>query len=167
MKTLKPAQAQSLIAEGARLIDVRGVDEFARSRIPGALNMPLATLQVPPGAQPVIFHCLSGQRTTANAGKLAAAVTGPAYLLEGGLNAWAAAGLPVATLKGQPIEMMRQVQIVAGGLVVAGVALSQLVAPGYVWLAGFVGAGLMFSGISGTCAMAHGLRLMPWNRRAA
>ncbi len=168
MKMLSPTEAQAMIAIGARLIDVRGADEFARSRVPGAVNVPLPELTtLPAGDHAVIFHCLSGQRTMANKDRLATATQSPSYLLAGGLHAWAAAGLPVAKTKGQPIEMMRQVQIVAGGLVVAGFALSQLVAPGFIWLSAGVGAGLMFSGISGTCAMAHGLRLMPWNRRTA
>ena len=166
MKTVSPATAKSMIAQGARLIDVRGADEFARSRIPGAVNMPLDGLTAVKGAEPVIFHCLTGNRTTVHKDRLTMAAPG-SMVLEGGLQAWQAAGLAVESTRGQPIEMMRQVQIVAGGLVVVGVALSQLVAPGFIWLSGFVGAGLMFSGISGTCAMARGLRLMPWNRRAA
>jgi hypothetical protein len=59
---------------------------------------------------------------------------------------------------------MRQVQIVAGGLVLLGVVLGATVLPSLYGLAGFVGAGLMFSGIAGTCAMASMLRRMPWNR---
>jgi rhodanese-related sulfurtransferase len=59
---------------------------------------------------------------------------------------------------------MRQAQIVAGGLVLAGVLLSVLVAPGWIWLSGFVGAGLMFAGISGFCGMARLLAAMPWNQ---
>jgi len=59
---------------------------------------------------------------------------------------------------------MRQVQIVAGGLVLIGVVLSQIVGPGWIWLSGFVGAGLMFAGISGFCGMARLLAVMPWNK---
>jgi hypothetical protein len=60
--------------------------------------------------------------------------------------------------------LIRQVQIVAGGLVLFGVVLSQVAAPGWIWLSGFVGAGLMFAGISGFCGMARLLAAMPWNR---
>ena len=59
---------------------------------------------------------------------------------------------------------MRQVQIVAGGLVLLGVILSQAAAPGWIWLSGFVGAGMIFAGISGFCGMARLLAVMPWNR---
>ena len=68
---------------------------------------------------------------------------------------------------GAPIEMMRQVQIVAGSFVVLGAALGYLFNPAFYALSGAVGAGLMFSGISGTCAMARVLKIMPWNKAAA
>ena len=61
---------------------------------------------------------------------------------------------------------MRQVQIAAGSLVLAGVLLGAFVAPGFYALSGFVGAGLLFAGVSGFCGMARLLAVMPWNRRA-
>jgi len=84
--------------------------------------------------------------------------------LEGGLLAWQAAQLPLEKRRGAPLPLMRQVQISAGALVLIGVVLSQTVAPGWIWLSGFVGAGLMFAGISGFCGMARLLALLPWNR---
>ncbi|WP_325231663.1 YgaP-like transmembrane domain, partial [Sphingobium sp.] len=66
----------------------------------------------------------------------------------------------------QPIEVMRQVQLVAGGLVLLGVVLGFLVAPAFFGLSAFVGAGLIMAGATGWCGMARLLRLMPWNRRA-
>jgi hypothetical protein len=62
---------------------------------------------------------------------------------------------------------MRQVQIAAGSMVVLGVVLGALVAPGFYALSGFVGAGLVFAGVTGTCGLARILRLMPWNRAPA
>jgi rhodanese-related sulfurtransferase len=116
-------------------------------------------------ARAVIFHCRSGARTSANASGLAAAAGAcDAYILEGGLDAWKRAGLPVLTDRKQPLEIMRQVQITAGGLVLLGVVLGATVLPIFYGLAAIIGAGLMFSGISGTCAMASMLRRMPWNR---
>ena len=66
----------------------------------------------------------------------------------------------------QPIEIMRQVQITAGSLVVIGVVLAFTVAPAFIALSAFVGAGLVFAGVSGWCGMAKLLALMPWNRPA-
>ncbi len=168
LKTISPAEAKKLVAQGATLIDVRGPDEHARERISGASNKPLGelkTLGATPG--PVIFHCKSGARTAANASNLASAAQCEAYILEGGLEAWKAAGLPVSTDKSQPIEIMRQVQITAGSLVLLGVLLSAFVSPSFIWLSAFIGAGLVFSGVSGSCMMAQMLGQMPWNKRAA
>ena len=88
------------------------------------------------------------------------------YILEGGIDAWKKAGLPVALDRSQPIDIMRQVQIVAGSLVLIGAVLGFFVAPGFYALSAFVGAGLLFAGISGFCGMAKLLGLMPWNRQA-
>lgn len=164
---LTPEQARGRIAEGATLIDIRGADEHARSRIPGARNAPLGSELNLGDAPAVIFHCRSGMRTDANAAQLAAASPCQAYLLEGGIDAWRAAGLPVIDDAKAPLEIMRQVQITAGLLVLAGVLLSLTVAPGWIGLSAFVGAGLTFAGVTGWCGMARQLALMPWNRRAA
>jgi rhodanese-related sulfurtransferase len=107
-------------------------------------------------------------RTSGNAPKLAACAGGAqAFIVEGGLDAWRKAGLPVQEDRRQPIEVMRQVQIAAGSLVLLGVLLGAFVAPGFYALSGFVGAGLVFAGVSGSCALASLLRAMPWNRAAA
>lgn len=84
--------------------------------------------------------------------------------LEGGLLAWEAARLPLERRSGAPLPLKRQVQISAGALVLIGVILSQTLAPGWIWLSGFVGAGLIFAGISGFCGLARLLALLPWNR---
>ena len=100
--------------------------------------------------------------------KLAAATTGKCetFFLEGGLEGWKKAGLPVALDRSQPIDLMRQVQIAAGSMVLTGVVLGALVNPGFYALSGFVGAGLLFAGVSGFCGMARILGAMPWNKRA-
>lgn len=67
----------------------------------------------------------------------------------------------------QPIELMRQVQIAAGSMVVLGVVLGVLVAGPFYILSAFVGAGLVFAGLTGTCGLASLLRRMPWNRSIA
>lgn len=169
VKTLSPADARLAIDGGARLIDIRGGDEHARERIPGATNVPLDRIaDLPRDGRPVVFHCRSGMRTAANAGQLrAAAGDAPAFLLDGGIEAWRSAGLPTIADRSQPLEIMRQVQITAGALVLAGVLLGLFFAPGFFGLSAFVGAGLMFSGVTGWCGMANLLRIMPWNRRAA
>jgi len=167
LPTITPEEARRMVATGARLVDIRAADEHARARIPGAENRPVDTLGRIGNAPAVVYHCRSGMRTGANAALLAAASDCPAYLLEGGLDAWRAAGLPVTDNSKAPMEIMRQVQITAGSLVVLGVVLGLMVQPAFLGLSAFVGAGLVFAGTTGWCGMAKLLAMMPWNRRAA
>jgi rhodanese-related sulfurtransferase len=160
--------AQRLRTGHAVLIDVREADEFARRHVPGALSRPLSTfeaahLKIEP-AKDVVFTCRSGMRTEANCGRLATAVEGEAFVLQGGLDAWALAGLPVKEDRQAPLEIMRQVQITAGMLVLTGVLLGFIVHPAFFGLSAFVGAGLTFAGATGFCGMARLLQAAPWNR---
>lgn len=173
--TLTPIKAETaakrLQARKAILVDIRDADEFARRHVRGALSRPLsafeqAHIKMNPD-QDVIFTCRTGMRTGANCDRLAAAVEGEAFVLEGGVDAWSAAGLPVEEDRKAPLELMRQVQIAAGSLVLLGVLLGFAVHPGFFGLSGFVGAGLTFAGVSGFCGMARLLAVMPWNRKAA
>ena len=166
---ISPEKARALITEGAVLVDIREADERARSFIAKSVHMPLSkinTSEIPASAKAVVFHCKSGNRTAVNAGKLGAKTPVDAYILDGGIDGWAAAGLPTVTDAKQPIEIMRQVQITAGSLVLLGIVLGALVSPGWLALSAFIGAGLVFSGASGTCGMAKALAWMPWNKRA-
>jgi len=169
---LSPADVAARIDGGhALLIDIREPDEFARRHVPGAVSLPLSRfdlkpLPVLPGTA-VVFTCKTGMRTGGNAARLAAPVAGEAFVLAGGVDAWAAAGLPVAENATVPLEMNRQVQIGAGSLVLAGALLGWLVDPAFHILSGLVGGGLLFAGVSGFCGMAKVLTLLPWNRAAA
>lgn len=165
LPAISAAEARKLVAGGARLIDIRPADEHARTHIPGAENRPIHAIGRVGDAPAVVYHCRSGMRTSANATRLAAASDCPAYLLEGGLDAWRAAGLPVAENRKAPLEIMRQVQITAGALVVLGVVLGFLLSPAFLGLSAFVGAGLVFAGSTGWCGMAKLLAAMPWNRQ--
>jgi len=173
LKTITPTRAAALLREGgAMLVDVREAGEHARAHIPGAHSLPLSRLEeaelaVPKG-QAVLFHCRSGARTTSHAARLATK-TGAceAFVMEGGLEAWRRAGLPVASPRREPIALMRQVQIVAGAIVLLGAVLGFAVSPWFHALSACVGAGLVVAGISGTCGLATVLRRMPWNRALA
>lgn len=170
--SLSPAEVKRRIDAGkAVLVDIREADEFARAHIEGAMSLPLsdweaAHLKIDP-AQDVVFTCRSGMRTQGACERLSARVAGDAFVLQGGVNGWAKAGLPLAVNPKAPLEIMRQVQIAAGSLVLVGVVLGFAVHPGFFGLSAFVGAGLTFAGVSGFCGLARLLSLAPWNRTAA
>lgn len=168
LKTIDASALKRALAHGSVvLIDIREADEHARESIPGARSLPLSELDDcdlagVPGRQ-VVFHCKSGNRTALNAGRLAARVP-DAYLLDGGLDAWKAAGLPTRINRAAPIDLMRQVQIAVGSLVLVGVILGLVLSPWFLGLSAFAGAGLAVAGITGFCGMARLLKAMPWNR---
>jgi rhodanese-related sulfurtransferase len=163
---LTPAQVRELLTDGALLVDIRDRDEHRRRRIPGARNVPLGALAriEDPHAKAVVFHCRSGARTTANAARLQASADAPVFLLDGGIEAWQAAGHPIEVDRRQPIELQRQVQIGAGALVLIGVTLGFAAQPAFFGLAAFVGAGLVVAGITGWCGLTRLLQSLPWNR---
>lgn len=165
---ISAADARQRLAAGAHLIDIRTPAEFRREHVPGSRNVPqesLATASLPDGE--LIFTCRSGGRTGSCAADIESRAGARAAILEGGLLAWRQAGGETLEDRSQPIDLMRQVQIVAGTLVLAGIVLGLLVNPLFLGLSAFVGAGLTFAGLSGWCGMARLLQLMPWNRTAA
>lgn len=170
MKNMDAKTLKCRLDEGsAVLIDVREADEYAREHILGSRLVPLSAYDRHDfdreAGKAVVFHCRSGSRTQVNADRLLARGFDDAYQLEGGIEAWKKAGLPVHTDRRQPIELMRQVQIAAGLLVLLGVVLGAGLSPWFYALSGFVGAGLTFAGVTGFCGMARMLAAMPWNRR--
>lgn len=169
LPNLSPSEAKRLMDEGAVLVDIRDRDEHARERVPGAQNHPLSQLDNASFSDTavVIFHCRSGMRTQTNVARLAKAVQGQAYVVEGGIDAWRKAGLPIDKDRRQPIEMARQVQIAAGSIIVIGGVLGFFVDPLFYALSVFAGAGLIFAGVSGLCTLARLLSYAPWNRQAA
>ena len=169
VQEIKASEVQRWLDEGhAELIDIRETGERSQLRIPSTRWIPLtgleAGLKAEPNQEIGIFYCRSGRRTQVYADKLAAVGHSQMYVLEGGIMAWQKAGYPVASDSRAPIEIMRQVQIAAGSLIVLGVVLGTWVDANFFWLSGFVGAGLVFSGATGSCGMAKLLLKLPFNR---
>jgi len=96
-KHITASQAKTLVDQGALLIDVRESNEYAGENIPGARNEPLSRIGGSPitGAPAIVFHCKSGARTRMNAHALASCTDAEVYILDGGIEAWKAAGYPV------------------------------------------------------------------------
>ncbi len=170
---IMPLEAEQLLAAGrAVLIDVREPDEFSAGHIPYAASMPLAQAPALLDRMPlgndmtVIFQCQKGARGGQACVAAPAALAGRVRNMEGGIEAWAAAGLPVAGGRTPRVSIFRQVQMIVGLLVLA-CTLAGLAgfALGF-YLAALFGGMLAFAGISGWCGLALLLQRLPWNRAA-
>jgi rhodanese-related sulfurtransferase len=163
--TCTPQQASDLLAADQRcqLIDVREFVEYAAGHAPQARLIPLGQLDRRSGeldrTRPVVILCKSGKRAAAAADKLAAAGFEKLSVVQGGTDAWIAAGLPVDKIARRPWSLERQVRLAAGILIIAGLFI-----PPWPFLSAFVGAGLAFAALTNTCGMAMLLARMPWNR---
>jgi glyoxylase-like metal-dependent hydrolase (beta-lactamase superfamily II)/rhodanese-related sulfurtransferase len=166
--SIAPRELQALREQRSEpfILDVRSALEFEGERIEGARLIPLDELggrlaEVPEQAE-VVVVCRTGVRATVAAETLARGGRRP-RVLEGGMVAWRRARLPMREgRKRLPVD--RQVQLIAGTMVLTGVALGVLVNPWFLALAAFFGAGLTFAGATGTCGLALLLLRMPWNR---
>jgi rhodanese-related sulfurtransferase len=170
--TISPRQLADLCKSGQiDLIDVRTPVEYRELHATDARNVPLDRLD--PVAlmldrngskdEPLYLICRSGSRGRQACEKFLAAGFPNVVNVEGGTLAWAECGLPVVRGK-KAISLERQVRIAAGLLVLLGALLGWLVHPAFVGLAAFVGAGLVFAGITDTCGMGMLLARMPWNQ---
>lgn len=168
---LSPAAAQNKRATYL-FLDVRTPLEYGEMHIEGSVLHPLSDLDVAQVKELAadksgcVVVCRSGNRATQAADKLGAAGLSQVEVLEGGVQAWDAAGLPLNRGKTM-MSLERQVRIAAGSLVFTGVVLGFLVSPACFFLSGFVGAGLVFAGVTDFCGMGLLIARMPWNNRLA
>ena len=166
--TITPSELKSLQGQGVTLVDVREPVEHAEAHLSGATLIPLGEIERRAGeidrTQPVVVMCRSGKRGGQAVAKLEVMGFTGLRNLEGGILAWQAAGLPVGRAEQKVFPLMQQVQIIIGTGVLAGVILSRLVHPDFVWLTAFFGAGLVFAGTTGWCGLAILMSKMPWNR---
>ncbi|NNE72890.1 MAG: rhodanese-like domain-containing protein [Acidimicrobiales bacterium] len=151
-----------------RILDVRSGGEFEGVHIPGSYNVPLDTLaeharDLASVEHPVVLVCQSGGRATKAHGELSAAGKDTLHILEGGIAAWEQQGGDVIRGNTDRWAMDRQVRLAAGSMALAGIAASTVI-PGAKWIAGGVAAGLTFSAVTNTCAMAAVLAKLPYNQ---
>ena len=174
MNTITPRQLNERLQQGEKLhlLDVRTPAEHAEIHVPGVQLAPLDRLDARLAAengfakdQPLYIFCRTGNRAKQGAEKLEKSGYTQCHVVEGGTLAWAEAGLPVNRGTSKVISLERQVRIAAGAIVLIGVVLAQFVHPAFIWLSGFVGAGLMFAGITDWCGMGMLIAKMPWNQR--
>ena len=170
---MTPVELSAAVAAGGaiRLLDVRTPSEFENAHIGGAYNVPLdqlhehaAEVRAAPGA--VVLICQSGQRAQRAEAVLRTAGMGNMHVLDGGMKAWIAAGLPVRRIRAR-VSLERQVRIVAGAIVALGSIGALTLSPWLAVVPALVGSGLVFAGITDTCAMGMLLARLPYNRAAA
>jgi rhodanese-related sulfurtransferase len=170
---LAPEALQSWVKEHQDLvvIDVRSAAEFESLHIRGSYNVPLPLLAEHTDelaarlGSRVVLVCQSGVRAEQARQRLAKAGIETAYVLTGGAPGYAAAGGDVVKGKDR-WDLERQVRLVAGSLVVMGLAGGKFVSPRIRTLAGVIGAGLTFSAATNTCAMGKVISAMAWNKAA-
>ena len=157
--------------EPVELIDVRTPVEFREVHVQAARNVPLdrldpeAVMQARNGARdkPLYVICQSGARGEKACAKFRQAGFENVVNVTGGTNACTQTDLPLVH-GAKAISLERQVRIAAGSLVLAGVALGWQAHPAFYGLSAFVGAGLVFAGVTDTCGMGMLLARMPWNQ---
>jgi rhodanese-related sulfurtransferase len=155
-----------------RLLDVRTSGEYEGGHIEGSYNVPLDTLGEHAGelasvGDPVVLVCRGGNRARQAEQVLRESGMASLHVLEGGVAGWQAAGYDLRRTGRERWALDRQVRLVAGLVVLTGVLLSVLVSPSFVWLAGFMGAGLTFSALADWCGLAIVLGKLPYNRGAS
>ncbi len=170
--TISPQQLANLCKSGQiDLLDVRTPVEYRELHAADARNLPLdrldpaTVMQARNGStdEPLYLICRSGSRGRQACEKFLATGFTNVVNVEGGTLAWAECGLPVVRGK-KAISLERQVRMAAGALVLLGVLLGWLVHPAFVALSAFIGAGLVFAGVTDTCGMGLLLARMPWNQ---
>ena len=168
LKTITPLEAKAWLDRNeAVLLDVREAAEYKATHIPGSHWIPLGQIsaaRLPRGHhKKILIHCQAGKRGEKACTTLMAEQSDlDVYNIEGGLNAWAAAGLPMQT--GTVLPLNRQVQVAVGLLLVLFTVAGFGVHPVFHILAGLMGLGLINAGVTGWCGMAMVLAKMPWNR---
>ncbi len=172
VRSVEPERLHALCTGGERvdLIDVRTPAEYRSRHADVAISVPLdrlnaADLMAGRNAAdgPLYVICGTGQRGRTACDLFGAAGYENVINVAGGTDAWARAGLPVVRGK-STMSLERQVRISAGAMVFVGSLLAAFVSPYWLVLPGFVGAGLVFAGVTDTCGMGMLLAKMPWNR---
>lgn len=169
MKTITALELKKkLDKDELLLIDVREPAEHRNECIDGACLIPLGEIsfdKLPSTKRPIVIHYRSAKRSADACAKLLE--TNPSLdvaFLEGGIVAWSKAGFNVKKSGSNVLPLDRQTQIAVGFIAFSGTIFGILINPGFYIMPGFIGAGLMFAGLTGWCGMAKLLAKMPWNR---
>ena len=160
LEAITPLKAQALLGEGARLVDIRSEQEFARARIPGAENQPLGTIEPFADGLSVVFHCRTGLRSEANAAELAALCQAGAYRIEGGIEAWRNAGLPMLS-EGDGAKRLDGMGLaIAGGAILVALLFGWVRSAWWLLVPAVIAGDMIRSGLGGDSILARGFELV-------
>ena len=172
-QSIPAAEAADHVAAGGgtTVIDVRTGVEFDGEHVPGSRLIPLQHLterldEVRATPAPRLLLCRTGSRAEMAREALEKHHVGGLTVVEGGIDAYVRAGGEVERGR-ERMSLERQVRITAGSLVLLGVVLAWALHPAFVGLSAFVGAGLVFAGVTDWCGMGLLLARAPWNRSSA
>lgn len=172
MNKISPGELHQQLLDGKNLliIDVRMAPEFEEVHLPESVSIPIDMLDVDlvkdlaGDKEGCVIMCHSGRRAILAYEHLEHAEFRPLWLLDGGLDEWIYQGLPVVRGREAQAAIARQVQLIIGLGVAAGVLLSMIVHPWFLVLPALFGLGLVAAAITGRCYLAQWVAKMPWNR---
>lgn len=173
-KRIHPVDLMSNKTAELCILDVRTTAEVKVSALPGALHIPLHELtperlqreieKSGKNSHVIYLLCQAGRRAEMAANQLEGKFNAELVVIDGGMNAVQQSNIVLVESANKGISLERQVRIAAGLLVLVGVVLGSTVNPALYALSGFVGAGLIFAGVTDTCMMGMLIARMPWNR---
>lgn len=168
----------SLRDKGVRsnIIDVRTPAETQTEYLEGSEHLPLQDISLQSfnslleenkwdKQSSVYFLCGTGIRAKKAIELLASSTEYPLVIIKGGISELKNQGLALKQGESSVISLERQVRITAGLFVLTGVILGTFVQPAYYGISAFVGLGLIFAGLTDSCAMGTILAKSPWNTR--
>jgi glyoxylase-like metal-dependent hydrolase (beta-lactamase superfamily II)/rhodanese-related sulfurtransferase len=161
---------EKLSGPNSILLDVRTTEELNEMsvKVNDVKHIPLQSLASSIGSmsgqKSYYVLCRTGHRATMAAMSLMQNGFTNVSVIEGGINAWDKANLPI-NKHGGTISLERQVRIIAGCLIVIGSLLS-LVNIWFIIVPLWVGGGLIFAGVSNNCMMALLLMKLPYNKKS-
>ena len=173
-KRIHPVDLVSQRTGDMCILDVRTTAEVKAAGLPDCLHIPLHEL-TPERLQAEIIKsgksgahvyllCQAGRRAEMAADALKGKLDAELYIIEGGMNAVLQSNIPLAAQGKKVIPLERQVRIAAGALILIGAALGTWVNPAFYGLSAFVGAGLVFAGVTDVCPMGMAIAKAPWNK---
>ena len=170
LEMVSPQEALAITEKDSRakLLDVRSALEYSQIHIKDSVNVPIDMIsskinELSQSEQSYIVLCRSGTRSPMAADMLIQSGLHGVRVMEGGMTRWQKEKLPV--IKGEGgISLERQVRVIAGSMILFGIAMSWFVHLAFIFVCVFVGSSLIYAGLSDNCMMGMLLMKLPYNK---